>query len=581
LQNYYSFFGCISGDYCCPWTVFQLYSPNRELAYVHLDKLIFVAGEAIRYKAYVVDLENPGQTSCSKILYFTLTGIGQIDPLVWRINFSGRPVAGSLSIPNDIKAGMYVLTAHTNWMKNDSPETFYSQKICIMNLSEDVSGTLRVIRPGSFPKKRANLVHRDFELNLNTSKDTFSTRENVRIEIALQGNSRLASDAGVSVSVYAQTPFDSLLAENDIVMNLPVIDSPANTKLHDRLNCTYRIEDRGFILKGRIISAADKSLISKCSVWLSVIDSLQPRLLYTPTDSAGEFQFYLSRNYDNRELILQLADPAKNNICKIELYSKAAKISDTASIPLLLTPETADFLLTAKNIRLIEAIYSGQQTIEQPATEDAVMNYFSKPDKIIIPADYAEMRNFREIASNIVPEVKFGVRNERFFLQVLSPANTWKDNRVVLLNGIPFTDLAYISTLGTNDIKRIDIFKDNLLIGDLTFPGLVSIYTNDLMVPENFLQTQTVRYQNSVVSSREAMTETEAGEVLPVRQPDDRYPDFRHNLYWKPFVYISKNNKAVIEFPASVLTGTFRIDVQGLTREGYPVSASSSIIITE
>ena len=378
---------------------------------------------------------------------------------------------------------------------------------------------------------------------------------------------------------YAQTPFDSLLAENDIIKNLPVTDITATTKKRDWQNCTYNIEDRGFILSGRIISVADKSIISKCSVWLSVIDSLQPRLLYTSADSAGEFHFYLSRNYDNRELILQLADPAKNNICKIELFNKTAKLTDTASIPLLLAPEAADFLVTAKNIRLIEAIYSGQQTIEQPVTEYAGLNYFSKPDKIIIPADYAEMRNFREIASNIIPEVKFGVRNERFFLQVLSPADTWKDNRIVLLNGIPFTDLAYVSTLGTKDIKRIEIIKDNVLIGDLTFPGLVSIYTNDLTVPDNFLKTQSVRYLNSVVSSVETETGTE--EDLPISQPDERYPDFRHSLYWKPFVHLSENNKAVIEFPASVLTGTFRIDVQGLTHEGYPVSASATIVITD
>ena len=160
--------------------------------------------------------------------------------------------------------------------------------------------------------------------------------------------------------------------------------------------------------------------------------------------------------------------------------------------------------------------------MEEPSTEGAGLNYFGKPDKIIIPADYAEMRNFREIASNIIPEVKFGVRNERFFLQVLSPANTWKDNRIILLNGIPFTDFAYVSTLGTKDIKRIEIIKDNVLIGDLTFPGLVSIYTNDLKVPDNFLKTQTIRYMNSVVASVETENETEedlhfqaAGRAVP------------------------------------------------------------------
>ena len=310
---------------------------------------------------------------------------------------------------------------------------------------------------------------------------------------------------------------------------------------------------------------------------MSVIDSLEPRLLFTPTDSAGEFHFFLSRNYDNRELILQLADPSKNNLCKIELFSKTVKITDTASVPFVLEPEAADFLQTAKNLRLIEAIYSGQQPVEPPPLAGPGMNYFSLPDKTIIPADYAEMRNFREIASNIIPEVRFGIRNERFFLQVLSPANTWKDNRIVLLNGVPFTDLAYVSTLGTKDIKRIEIIKDNILIGDLTFPGLMSIYTHDRAVPDNYLKGQTVRYQNSVLPGLETENEGDVDKKLH----DKLYPDFRHCLLWSPFVQISKNNKTLIEFPASGFTGRFRIDVQGLTYEGYPVSASKSIVITE
>jgi hypothetical protein len=569
LKSYAAFLSALSFCFLLmPGTKGQSYrynTPGSEEVYVHLDKKIYVAGESIKYRAYVADATKPGQPSCSRILYFTLTGSGFENEQSWRINFDGKPVAGSFTIPENIKAGMYELRAYTNWMRNAPAETYFTQRLLIMNLTEGIETGMRVFKHDIAGMKQAKSPPSQNDLTVTPSKDMYTTHDLIQLEI----DPKQLTGASLSVSVSAESPFDSLLMENHI--------SPSESFSRPS-PCRYMVEDKGFILKGRIVRDPRVD-VSGCSVWLAVADSVSPRILFSPTDSAGEFQFYLNRTYDNKELIIQLADPQRNTDCKLELFSKTAAMEDTSTIPYELFPNETNLLSTVKDIRLIEAIYAEKPEEVASGPDLIKRNHFFAAERIVVPGEYAEMKNFREIASNIIPEVRFILRNDRFYLQVLSPVrNLWRTNTIVLLNGVPFTDMAYISTLGTKDIQRIEIIQSNFLVGDLTLPGLVSIYTHDRKIPENYLKSQSVRFRNPVMDTAD---EESADEWNVTEMPGDHYPAFRNNLYWDPFVRISNNNKVKITFQSLLLTGRFKVSVEGLTREGHPVSAAASFEITE
>jgi hypothetical protein len=544
----------------------QGFPPAREQVYVHLNKYTFIAGESMQYKVYLADAQNPGKQSCSKILYFTLTGGGEV--ISWRINMTGKSVTGDFPLPEALKEGTYQLTAYTNLMLNDDPSTFFRQSIIIASLSKETGNTFRVQSKKETPPTAAEA---SVNLQVRTNKASYKINEPVTLEISTPANNQKYTD--ISVSVNAENPFIAKTDLNHITGAIPLMHGNQPQKRYDA-GCEYPVEDMGFILSGRIIAL--QPLTEPCNVWLSVVDSVAPALLYSVTDSAGFFRFFLNRKYDNKELILQLADPANNQGCRMELFTKSV-VPDTATVLMSLDSLHEAYLKTNEDIRLIEAVYS--LPVEKPASaaNEKGLNFLRKPDKIIRPADYAEMRNFKEIASNIVPEVKFSYRNDKFHLMVLSPVDAWKESQLVLLNGVPFTDLAYISTLGTKDIRKIEIIKSNVMVGDITIPGLVSIFTWKTELPESYLKSHTIRYQNTVMDAVNQAQEP----TIKTTEKDKHFPGFSNCVYWNPFVKMAGNNPVSLSFPALLLKGRFEVQVEGITEDGIPVNASASFEVTE
>jgi hypothetical protein len=480
-------------------------SAVHEMVYVHLDKQVYIAGESIRYKAYLVS-STGSNLPCSKIIYFNLTGSGIENRLDWRINLESSSAAGSLLLPEDLKPGIYVLTAYTNWMRNSPASTYFSDRILVTSLKSEGNPAIRFFNAQG-PGKRlqpdmTEIGDEETSLNFHAEKSEYTTDESVRFELDLKHSSKVVAD--ISVSVYPVSPFDSMLLDPEMneFINSGLARVYSNRK---PAACLHKIEDRGFILSGRIIPNQNAP-IDRCDVWLAVTDSISPRILFSKVDTTGAFRFFLDRTYDNQELIIQLADASMSSECKLEVFSKTAMLADTATNSYILDAEEQAYLSTVKNIRLIEAIYGNNEQKAVSVSLKTGPAFLSMPNRVVIPSEYADLRNFREIASNILPEVRFGNRRDEFYLEVLSPnINLWKDNFVVMLNGVPFTDLVYISTLGTKDIKRIEIIQPNVLVGDMTLPGMVSIYTYDNQIPENYLRSHTVRFQNKVITSLQEM----------------------------------------------------------------------------
>jgi hypothetical protein len=444
-------------------------------------------------------------------------------------------------------------------------------------LSEDNPEYLRIL-PCRDILSEGRLNEDPNRIKIKLSGNSFKTNDKVVMEIEVE------NDAELSVAVTPFAPINRCLDAKDIVSCMPVaIAGPAiaNASVRNREfvkdDCVYPVEDKGYMLTGKISGIQDMKPMVKGRIWLAIVDSISPTIRYAIADSSGRFVFYLNRTYDNKDLILQLVNPSDLARYKIELDDKQVPGSDTASTTMFLKPDDGNFLNTVKNIRLVEAVYGEGQNISPVNVTDRGANYFGHPDRMVYMREYADMMNFREIASNILPEVKFVKRNETFYLQVLSPnANIWKDCKIILLNGVPFTDMTYLSTLGSKDIERIEILQANILAGDFALAGLVSVYTYDNKIPAGYLNRNTLSFKNTVITGN--------GENRADKSGTDKghhYPDFRNSIFWDPDVKVSGHHKMSIDFPLSLLTGQFEITINGMTIEGIPVSARAFFEVTE
>jgi hypothetical protein len=103
--------------------------------------------------------------------------------------------------------------------------------------------------------------------------------------------------------------------------------------------------------------------------------------------------------------------------------------------------------------------------------------------------------------------------------------------------------------------------------------GLVSIYTRDHKIPDSYLKNRSFIFKNDVVPGDRPDTRIVTGKAGAGASHD---PDFRVNLLWDPVREITGNQKLVIRFPVSLVSGTYDIVVNGLTQKGITLSGKTS-----
>ncbi|MBN1599026.1 MAG: hypothetical protein JW894_12095 [Bacteroidales bacterium] len=543
-----------------------------EKIFVHLDKTVYVAGENIHYKVYVVNGKSPLQVPESKILYFALSEHNSGKQILWRVNLSKSTLNGSYQLSESMNAGVYELAVYTNLIRESIPENIFSQELFILNLAIEIPDSIYIHEPNAVNDSKIRTVNDDQpNLRLHASKAVYSTNDKVALKITVD-NLNLNDTAYLSLSVTNEIPFKGILHNASIIEQFnrfgDFIDRP----------CLSGLENYAYILNGRVSDKNNGSPIRNAKIFLALVDSVSPKVMYSAADSDGNFRLYLNQFYDNKEIILQLADDSGNIDILWDLQQKGIPYTGSSDISLPLSNEQMAFLNQTKDVRLIEAVYSERMISKKVIPGISGVSYFACPDIIIFPDDYAEMANFREITDNIIPQLRLRNRRDNYYLEVYNDSKgTLSENNLVLLNGVPFSDINYIATLGTRDIKKIEIINSGSFIaGDIRYNAVISIYTHNVRLPESYLKAYTMIFLNTVTGTNEVNDSDEYS--VPVRTRA-HFPDFRNSLYWNPELKVSGNNTITLEFTTSQLEGEYHAEIQGITSSGIPLNESISFSV--
>jgi len=109
----------------------------REVAYLHLNKSVFLKGEQIGYKAYVMDKKNLKLSKETTNLYLTLedkNGKMVKSDLLW---LKEGTTHGAIDIDSLFITGEYTLKAYTNWMLNFQEPNHFEQSVLILDPNDD------------------------------------------------------------------------------------------------------------------------------------------------------------------------------------------------------------------------------------------------------------------------------------------------------------------------------------------------------------------------------------------------------------------------------------------------------------
>ncbi|MEP6950351.1 MAG: hypothetical protein ABI863_13790 [Ginsengibacter sp.] len=113
----------------------------QEKIYVHTDRSLYLCGEVLWFKTYVINAATNQPVSISKVVYIEVLNKLYQPVLRAKIAMKNGMGNGSLYLPFSIASGNYVVRAYTNWMKNFSQENYFEKNISIVNTSISIDSS--------------------------------------------------------------------------------------------------------------------------------------------------------------------------------------------------------------------------------------------------------------------------------------------------------------------------------------------------------------------------------------------------------------------------------------------------------
>ena len=193
-------------------------------------------------------------------------------------------------------------------------------------------------------------------------------------------------------------------------------------------------------------------------------------------------------------------------------------------------------------------------------------------------SDYIELTTLREVVKEILPNVYTVRQNGKYDFRLINKfrGQPFTNIPLILVDGVPIYDFEKVLSISSKDIEKADILNTRYFFSKDVFDGIVSFISRkgDLSVLE---------FDNSifrqVYEGCQIPDSFYAPDYSNAALKNNRIPDFRNTLFWKPDLSTAKNGTSGFEFYSSDESGEYVISVEGLTADGKRGNLSVPLII--
>ena len=539
-------------------------SAKSEKIYLHTDRSLYIAGENIFLKLYVLDAETGNVSDNSKSAYVILKSTNSTAVIKARFDIKMGLGTGSFILPDTLQSGVYQFIAFTNLMKNNGEEMFFRKDIYIINRF-DRTPDIKQNTDQTSDYKQSNTE----EINsLKTDKSIYKTREKIKLGINLP-----VKNANLSVSVYEETPVSlPYTSLNEYFQNTPDTRYPESSATY------YASENKGKILRGTVVDSVTNKTVKDAIVLLSCIDSV-PNLDYAVTNSSGLFQLLLTDYYNGKELYLTIQNVPVGEKWYIKTEDEFSIEKNDNSVQISASGNYKDFVEKSKNIVYINKSYEPNNYLNSQHDSKNTSNcprFYNCEVITVIPAEYEPLNNFSEIVIELLQQVRLSKESGKY--RALMYNHTLgkfsQRNPAIFLDGVFVDDIQKLMDLGSEQIKKIDLITDERAFGDLIFGGMISVTSKTKAMINSKPASNSFRLMNdSPIGDKNYFTITQ--DVIQ----KNYLPCFKQLLYWNPNLEIN-DHEETLEFYTSDNEGNYIIRVEGITENGKPVSYSTKIQVS-
>jgi hypothetical protein len=504
-----------------------------------------------------------------------------------RLEINSQAAYGSVFLPDTLKTGVYQVVCYTNSMRNDDETNFFRKEILIANGFDEkltqFADTVKSVSSGrQHPKDQDSLQTKD-DLKIHLDKHDFYQREKISFSVE-QKNAKEDTVSRFSVSVSEMIP--GVQAEKSISEYFDNIIEVTGQVNSGQTSTRFIPEISGAVLKGKVLFAeqsgneTDSTIFKrsavgkKFTVLVSTIDSIS-NLQYTTTDSIGSFSLLLNPYYDGKDIIIRLRE---NINAIIEPDNKFLLKQQFIPSVKFDVPGIREYLERSVKISQIKKFYDQKESVsilKEFFPSKTIPKVYYKHYPFIYPSDFLELSDFIDISKEIIPALKLWKVKGKYVsgYMNLKVAENFNNEPAIFLDGVLIDDISQIIALGSKDIKSIQSLNVTRYLGEMSFNGILSVFSKNLVINNIQFKTPTIKYQ-ALASQPYTKPET-----LKTIVANDHNPDLRQMLLWEPDNILNEKETKQLECYASDLTGKYLINIQGITSNGAPLSASAVITI--
>ncbi len=544
----------------------------NERVYVYTDKECYVTGEDIWIKFSVIN-QNFKPSTFSKVGYIEIcdTERPQIQLKLALENGSG---VGKIKIPDNIPSGIYHLYAYTRYMRDEGESVFFKQQLSIVNMTQPAN------------QKRMKLIGKNetqIASPVNEQITIKTTSEDSNVLITTDKKEYINRDiVSVHFDSFPENIIDFVISVSRCDSLTPVGKTSVNkqewlkqvTDTSSSFSGKWTPEYEGHIITGKIIAdVMTNNLLSNIAFIGKDICYINGQI--NPDNK--NIYFYTNGIYGTQEIVSSVVSEMNEAIpARIDIISPFSEH----------LPDSLPLLQIYSNEKQLMERYIGaqlQKNIELDSLQKTTTseNYYNLQP--VLSYDLDQYTRFSTLSETILEFVNWmkitkvdGKRKIKVFIDEANRYNA--GNTLVLLDGIPIYDHEDMLQYNPQYIKKIDIYSGRYVFGGIPYECIVLFSTHEGNLPFFRLgeESQLFIYECPSLPLKFISPDYATNLVK-----NSRKPDFRHTLYWDPYMIPTPGEPAQFSFYTSDLCGDFEIKIEGITTDGKIIYGLSHFQVKE
>ncbi|HNW56771.1 MAG TPA: hypothetical protein PLR88_10175 [Bacteroidales bacterium] len=338
-------------------------------------------------------------------------------------------------------------------------------------------------------------------------------------------------------------------------------------------------ELEGHLVSGRMLNMETGLPLRNENVILSFVGS-NSNCSFATTNENGVFYFN-TRVTGLRELVIQPASPCPEGYF-VEMDNPFPEAITKEKMPVFF-PDTN--MLSRLNQAIISMQVKGiydpyRMRAKQAWNSVSLPDFYGEQLEKIYVEKYIELNSLKEIIKEIVPALWIGKRDKKSYFWLASEADSppFKNDPLVLVDGVPVNDIEKILSINPKELERIELLRKRYYIADLTFDGIVHFITKKANLSAIEFDKTLFRQEFQSVQNMPAFYSPDySADSLR----NSRIPDFRNTLYWNPSVVTDKKGNASVDFFTPDEPGEYSVVVEGMTSKGNLIRKEVKFVVVD